>query len=247
MDPILAFQQQLETEYLGTIEYHVSYIDGTPLRPVIPKVTNTGGIMIVGAYPTAKFATIDGIQNIPVGDIEVPFSTETYSDGGKERDVRAGVELREKYLERLGLTESDLWITNLVKVFLFKPGHVLKYKHFDVKIQETRSRFKSIAEHSLVFLETEISLAQPKAFILLGEEVSKFLVEVKGPGQRLFDGKLHELKGINTTAKAFCLPHPGIVMRPKRKKEPGKPAPTDWNKKLEVLLPEIKKWIRPND
>ena len=107
----------------------------------MPVVTNPGGVMIIGAYPTAKFATIDGVRDVPVADIDAPFSNQTYFDGASVRDVRAGKEMETEYLKPLGLIENQLWLTNLVKVFLFKPGHVAKYEKLSKDAEGSRMRF----------------------------------------------------------------------------------------------------------
>jgi len=243
MKLIKEFQRKIAAEYLNTVGYSATYLHGNPVLPVIPVVTNPGRVMIIGAYPTARFATIGKERDVPVADIDAPFSNQTYFDGASVRRVRAAEELLKHYLEPLGLREGDLWLTNLVKVFLFKEGHAEKYLRLGRPALESRSRFEEFAKGSLELIKEEMALAQPKAVILLGEEVSKLLVEVKGPGQQLFDGKPHELKIMETTAKAFCLPHPGIVMRPKRKQKNGEPVPTDWNKKLVGLIHSIRNWI----
>lgn len=202
--------------------------------------------MIVGAYPTAKFATIGKERDVPVGDIDAPFSNQTYFDGANVREVKAGKELSEKYLGPLGLTEKDLWLTNLVKVFLFKEGHVEKYRRLGRPVLESRTRFEEFAKSSIPLLKEEILLANPKAVILLGEEVTKILMDVKGPGKKFFDGKPHDLMLTGSAIPTFCLPHPGIVMRPPRKKAEGTPEPIHWGERLSAMLPQIWRWLDQN-
>jgi len=43
--------------------------------------------------------------------------------------VRTGTDFLEDYLTPLGLKKEDLWITNMVKCFLFKPEHVASLHH----------------------------------------------------------------------------------------------------------------------
>lgn len=62
MTAIRKFQKKLAREYLDALEYHPTYFHGNPLQPVVQVVTNPDGVMIVGAYPTAEFAAIDGVQ-----------------------------------------------------------------------------------------------------------------------------------------------------------------------------------------
>ncbi|MFZ1730540.1 MAG: uracil-DNA glycosylase family protein [Bacteroidota bacterium] len=243
MDPTISYQRKLAAEYLDTIGCSATYLHGNPVLPVVPVQTKTGSVMIIGAYPTAKFATIGRERDVPVGDIDAPFSNQTYFDGASVRTVKAGQELAEKYLTQLGLAEADLWLTNLVKVFLFKEGHVEKYKRLVSPALESRSRFEEFAKASIPLLTEEILLANPKAVILLGEEVTKLLVDGKGPGQKFFDGKPHALKDMDPAITAFCLPHPGIVMRPARKQIVDAPPPVDWSKRLETLLPSVRSWL----
>ncbi|MCB2205029.1 hypothetical protein KQI65_09795 [bacterium] len=239
MPTIQAFQKKLATGYLDQLDYHPTYLHGNPLQPVVPVQTATDGVMIIGAYPTAKFATIGRERDVPVADIDAPFSTQKYFDGAQVRDVRAGTELQEHYLNRLGLGLKDLWLTNLVKVFLFKPGHVAKYKALGKKVEESRSKFASFAEKSHPLLKIELEVARPKAVILLGEEVTKLLCGVGSTAaKQMFDGHPREIDIEGTKQTVFCLPHPGIVMRASSKQKSGRK--NKWAAVLAELLPGMK-------
>ncbi len=243
----LKFCRDLHKSYAIELDIVQTYLNGAPVLPLVPVVANPGGVMIIGAYPTAKFATIGAQRDVPVADIDAPFSDQKYFDGAQVRDVRAGKELRDHYLSHLDLDEKQLWLTNLVKVFLFKHGHVDKYEALGRIIPESRSRFSELAMAGLdKWIPKEIALCNPKAIILLGEEVSSIITGVAGGKrvQQLFDGQPHIVSIGKHQVPAFCLPHPGIVMRQHDAKL--KEGQTNWSKKLQELLPDIRMWLKAN-
>lgn len=85
---ILTYQQKCDSEYTGSIglpEQH-TYPDGSPIRPLPPIQTAVKGIMIVGAYPSARFESRPSRERpsrrlIPVADNLQPFGYEQYFDG----------------------------------------------------------------------------------------------------------------------------------------------------------------------
>ena len=202
----------------------------------MPVVTNPGGVMIVGAYPTAKFATVNGVRDVPVADIDAPFSNQTYFDGASVRNVRAGKELETEYLKPLGLIENQLWLTNLVKVFLFKSGHTAKYQKLGNEAEESRRRFREFAENeqAQAIFQEELTIANPSAVILLGEEVTKIICRVgSARAKQMFDGIPRDIEIAGRVQKVFCLPHPGIVMRPGN----------NWGAHLRQVLPGMRKHL----
>lgn len=92
--------------------------------------TATGGLMIVGAYPSARFESRPSVSRpgrqrlVPIADNLHPFAKEEYFDGVRVRRLESGKGIRTHLLEPLGLVADDCWITDLVKVFLYKPDHV---------------------------------------------------------------------------------------------------------------------------
>jgi hypothetical protein len=114
------------------------------------------GVCIVGAYPSARFATIGRERDVPVGDNCGPFSIECYFDGSRVRTVNSGKELEDEYLAPLGLRRQDCWITDLVRVFLFKQGHVDKYRRLGCRwpAAETRRGFEEYARERI--LDSEV-------------------------------------------------------------------------------------------
>ena len=171
--------------------------------------------MIVGAYPSAKFFTINGIADTPVSDNDSPFSNESYFDGSRVRTIPSGKELNEEILERISVKRSDCWITDLVKVFLFKEGHIKRYQKLGkFGISENRSKFPEYAGKSLIWLEQEIRLCNPYIILLLGQEVTKafFGIPTKQAGEYL-DGSIKHKDVQGVVHNIICLPHPGILIK----------------------------------
>jgi len=79
------------------------------MRPAVPLDVAQDGVFIIGAYPTAKFATINRERDVPTRDINGPFSDEQYFDGSRIRPVKSGQELEQAYLEPLGLRREQCW------------------------------------------------------------------------------------------------------------------------------------------
>lgn len=220
MNPkINAYQKKCWNNYksdLGIEDY--SYCYGNPVKVHVPVDTAIEGVMIIGAYPTSHFNTIKSITkksitNVPVADHLYPFSDESYFDGSSVRHVKSGKEITDFYLKPLKISREDCWVTDLVKVFLFKPGHVKKYEELKFKKPHIlRKDFMKYARLSISYLEDEIKLAKPKVILLLGTEVIRAVLKVT-------DKKAKELMIPEPIKKVieneeyvfFALPHPGIV------------------------------------
>ncbi|RKY69989.1 MAG: hypothetical protein DRP97_04495 [Candidatus Latescibacterota bacterium] len=116
------------------------------------------------------------------------------------------------------------WITVLVRVFLFKEGHLAKHRRLGCAWpeRETRSQFECFAHKGMHWLEEELVLAQPKLVITLGAEVAGILRGVKGQKKRndLLGGELKECQLGAASYPVIHLAHPGIVMRPVSKRNP---------------------------
>ena len=214
---IKEYQKDCFENYKVSIGYEAEYkyLFGNPINTLVPIETAVNKFMIVGAYPSAKFFTIKNISNTPVCDNDSPFSNESYFDGRTVRCIPSGHELNDVILNNIGIDRADCWITDLVKVFLFKQGHIDRYEKLQQNVfSENRSRFKEYALKSIVWLEKEIEIAKPKLIILLGLEViaSVFGISEK-KAKEYIDGKVKS-KVIGGKIKKFiCLPHPGILMR----------------------------------
>ena len=211
------YQVKCWREYKSSVglplEY--GYLFGNPVNVLVPVETAINGIMIVGAYPSAKFYTINGITDVPLYDNDAPFSSESYFDGSRVRSIPSGKELEDNYLAPLQIGRNQCWITDLVKVFLFKDGHVDRYRRLgQAAVTETRSQFRTLAERSLKWLVEEIDIASPKVVISLGLEVTSVLFGItEAKSKALLDGAVHPLLLANRENKVICLPHPGIIMK----------------------------------
>ena len=196
---------QLTANYLPSlgIVSPVEFVGGKAIAPVPPKHCATGKIMILGAYPTAAYERIDR-HIVPVGNIAEPFDPMT--DSGKELDSQ--------YLEPLGIRRDDCWITNLLKVFLFKEEHQRGDEGRDFLKREDFERLASL-ENNLDWLEAELRLALPKVIITLGREVAGILRGVRGDRERndQLKGEIQNDTFRGVEFKWIHLPHPGIVMR----------------------------------
>ena len=102
------------------LEPRACYMHGTPLRPVVPLDVAQGGLFVIGAYPSARFHQIDGVNDVPIADNLGPFESERWFDGIRVREQPSAAELHDLFLKPLGVPREECWITDLVKVFLFK-------------------------------------------------------------------------------------------------------------------------------
>ena len=232
---IKEYQKKCFREYKKDINLPAkySYLYGNPINTLVPIEVTTKKIMVVGAYPSAKFFTIDGINDVPLYDNDSPFSNENYFDGTKVRNVPSGNELNDM-LNKIGVDRKDCWITDLVKVFLFKDGHIKKYNKLGKSdFEETRNSFSDYAKKSLKWLELEITLAEPTVIITLGAEVGSIIYNK--PEEYIIksylDGKCRNIKINNQSINIISLPHPGILFRPDTKNKPN-PWPEKFNNEI---------------
>jgi uracil-DNA glycosylase len=152
---------------------------------VVPTYLTPGNLMIVGEFPNCRFATVTAPgastleKQVAVGDINEPFTSGRYFDGYSVRDYPTGAVLREHYVDPLGLKlETDIWLTNLVKCFLFKADQVDVYNRLGwndpaaPSVQSTHEHYADVAEVCLrENLVHEIDLCQPKLILALGYNV----------------------------------------------------------------------------
>ena len=157
MTMVVNFQKRQFSNYKNDLSLpeHYKYLYGNPVQPVVPLDTAMNGVFIIGAYPSAKFASIGSERDVPVNNLSCPFSTEHYFDGSRVRTVDSGKELEEAYLSPLGLKRDQCWITNLDRIFLFKEGHIKKYRLLGCEWpdRETRSEFENYAEQGMPLLD----------------------------------------------------------------------------------------------
>ena len=214
---IQEYQKSCFKDYKKDIGYPEdnTYLFGNPINVQVPIETAIGKFMIVGAYPSAKFFAINKILDTPVADNDSPFSNESYFDGNRVRTIPSGKELNEVILQQIGIRRNECWITDLVKVFLFKDGHVNRYKRLNKNnIEENRTKFDKYAQRSISWLEEEIEIANPKLIILLGLEVTKNIFQVSNEVAKEYLNRTLRKKVVKGFERNFvCLPHPGILMK----------------------------------
>lgn len=194
------------------------YLFGTPIRPVVPLDHGVGAVCFLGAYPSARFIEHRGVSDVPAGDNLGPFENERWFDGRRVRVQPSARELNDYFLAPLGLNRAECWITDLVKVFLFKDGHARKYTELGVTVPVgyERKRFGELGVKSLPWLEREIALAKPKLLITLGAEVAGVVRGVHA-GQRqveLLKAQIEEIEICGMHVATIHCAHPGILMRP---------------------------------
>jgi hypothetical protein len=216
---IKRLRKQIYSEYASSVglDPEARYLHGTPLRPVVPLDAATGGVLFIGAYPSARFMTIEGVRDVPVADNLGPFESERWFDGGAVRSQRSADELEEHFLTPLRLSRSDCWVTDLVKVFLFKPGHRKKYAKLGAKHPSgyERERFEELGKLSLPWIYREIAVARPRLVITLGAEVAAVVRARKhsSASSRLLGPPYETLSYGKLAVLTAHLAHPGILMR----------------------------------
>ena len=237
MERINKYLKECWANYKSDIDLpeNYNYLYGNPVKVHVPIDIAQNRIMVIGAYPTAHFNTIKGIRDVPIEDHLYPFSNEKYFDGGTVRSVKSGQELEDFYFSKLCVKREQCWITDLVKVFLFKEGHIKKYQQLGYnKQKETRSQFKQFAKKSIPHLHKEIELAKPKVILTLGSEVASIVLNVsENKAKQLMKAEAIEYKLNDNTYTLFALPHPGIIMR-------NSEVAIKWQKVLEQQLSLIK-------
>lgn len=236
------YQQRCFCTYKAVIGYpaYYAYFSGAPIQTHVPVETALNKVMIVGAYPSARFFTVQGpkgkVTNTPMEDHNSPFSNETYFDGSRVRTIPSGQELNEVILQKIGVKREDCWITDLVKVFLFKPGHIERYETLGKKDMEAnRHKFGEYARASLPWLHTEIEICNPYVIILLGQEVAKAFFGVSNAiALKYLDGAIRQKEINGIERNIICLPHPGILMKKKMTKNL-------WPERFEQAIAEVAK------
>lgn len=221
-NPILRFFRDCHKNYLATLRELVPqfppdyrYPSGNPVQPVLPISDSPKNIMLIGAFPSARFEMRDD-QLIPVADNLSPFASETYFDGRGIRAQASREILDRHYFPQLGLEPAKLWITDLVKVYLFPKDHIENCSAINPEISYTNTHtlFPQLAEVSYVWLEKEIELCRPQVIITLGEVVARIISQDKVmPNKQLLNGELHP-KTIGTVETQIAhLGHPEIWRR----------------------------------
>ena len=218
-EAVSKLQKDILHEYAASVglEREPHYFGGARLRPVVPLDTAVGGVFILGAYPSARFESVAGENDVPVGDNLGPFEPERYFDGSRLRTQASADELSEFYLAPLGIERGTCWVTDVVKVFLFKVGHREKYRRLGLAPPHgyERERFEELAVKSVPWLERELVAAKPKLMMTLGSEIAGILRGVRSQTKRneLLGPAITHLRVGAVEVPTVHLAHPGIVMR----------------------------------
>ena len=218
---ILKYQQKCFATYSSEIGLprNYAYIDGNPIRPLVPVATAQKSLMIVGAYPSARFESRENNRRrylIPIGDNLAPFQPELYFDGVRSREQESANGLQQYFLRPLGIRREQCWITDLVKVFLFKPEHVDNYAALGRKLpfDQTRNSFDHYAKRSMKFLVDEIVLARPILVLTLGEEVARVITNRSdSSSDQLLTGNPYELDILGNRCFVAHVAHPDACRR----------------------------------
>lgn len=220
---VLKFQKECFANYIDDIRINVPaipkpyiYPDGNPIRPVVPTKTFQNSIMLVGAFPSARFENRKGLL-IPTGDNLSPFGYEEYFDGVKVRTQASRDSLNEKYFSQLGIDADKIWITDIVKVYLYPEKHIKNCKVIapEIKFVDTHKLFSRIANASMKWMKKEIQVCNPKLIITLGEVTARTISgDKKTSSEILLNGVIRQIK-LDTTYKIAHLGHPEIRRRNK--------------------------------
>jgi uracil-DNA glycosylase len=236
---ILDYQQRCHGEYAESIGLPepYTYPDGNLIRPLPPVQTRTGSLMVLGAYPSARFESRasrlhPGRQRlVPVADNLQPFGDEQYFDGVRVRTLESGAGLRKYLLSPLNLAFEACWITDLVKVFLYKPEHAASCGdvHPEFPVPVLRTHYRDLARQSLPWLQAECRLCQPRLVVTLGLEVAQ---AVSGEWNSVADDLLNREKSrpeATDGCPTLYLPHPDACRRSEK-----------WRNQLRLRLPAVK-------
>lgn len=235
---IRKYQQRCHAEYSASIGLPTNYRYPTenPIRPVPPVQTACGGLMIIGAYPSARFEsrkspTSGRNRLIPIADNLQPFGEEVYFDGIQVRRLESGAGLREYLLGPLGLRADECWITDLVKVFLFKPEHKNSCEDAvpGFGVIPNRGDLDEFGRRSLGWIQEEIRICKPKVIVTLGEEVARVVTQSSKPAIELLVKEPSRPESLGGRLTFLC-PHPDACRRGEK-----------WQGRMGEIVAEIKK------
>ncbi|MBL1213158.1 MAG: hypothetical protein HND52_07375 [Ignavibacteriae bacterium] len=237
---ILAFQKDCFQNYIPTIQKELQdfpkkyvYPDGNPIRPVVPVQTTKNSIILIGAFPSARFER-RGKYLIPVADNLSPFGEEKYFDGRETRIQASRESLNKNYFPQLNINPEKIWITDLVKIYLYPEKHIKNCKEVNPKIKyvNTHTMFKKIAQASKEWVEQEIKICNPKLIITLGEIPARVIVlDNKTPNKKLLDGSINTIK-LDKEYKIAHLAHPEIRRRNK-----------EWDRYTKIMIKKLSREI----
>ena len=223
---ILDFNRRCCSKYIDEVAKDIKgfpvaqkylFPDGNIVRPVMSVSTAECDIMLIGAFPSARFEMRNN-HLIPVANNLSPFSQETYFDGRMIRKQASREILDNHYFPALHFNPEDIWITDLVKVYLFPKDHIENCRSVNNKIDyvNTHTMFERIAASEVTWKwkSEEIELCNPKVIITLGEVCARILSgDIVTPAKELLDGSIRPFSKYNSTIKIAHLGHPEIFRR----------------------------------
>lgn len=221
---ILQFQKDCFANYLDDIREFIPdpyvYPDGNPIRPVLPVKTTQNAIMIIGAFPSARFERRNGML-IPVGDNLSPFGYEEYFDGAEVRTQASRDSLNENYFKKLNINVENIWLTDIVKVYLYPEKHLRNCEIINpnYKFINTHKLFKNIAKASKEWIFKEINICNPKLIITLGEIPARVISgDENVNSHELLNGEVRIIN-LEKEYKIAHLGHPEIIRMNNKWKE----------------------------
>ena len=213
---IKEFRQGCYQRYLTDIQEKIpefpdpyTYPFGNPIRPLLPVQVTTNNLMIIGAFPSARFETLEN-RLIPIADNLAPFEPEMYFDGCKTRIQESTDHLEKDYFPQLGISRSEMWITDIVKVYLYNKDHVKNCQELfpSKNFTNTHQLFKKVAEASKDWIKREIEVCQPKLIITLGEVCARVISgDTKSSNNDLLDGRIRRIE-LEISTYIVHLAHP---------------------------------------
>lgn len=219
---ITAFKKRCYKNYLAEINQELNifpdpylFPDGNPIQPVLPLAKEPCEIMVIGAFPSARFEKRD-VGLIPVANNLSPFAEELYFDGRQVRAQESRRQLDENYFKALCIDPDKIWITDLVRVYLYPEQHIKNCMKLNKphKLVNTHKYFKKIAlsENNVKWMHEEITLCHPKLIITLGEVPAKAFTKNIRDNKELLDGKIRKVQ-LDRKYQIAHLPHPEVGRR----------------------------------
>jgi len=221
----LQFLRDCHLNYLKDIREEIeafpqNYVfpDGNPVLPVLPTNLVKNSIILIGAFPSARFERRDG-KLIPIANNLSPFGVEEYFDGREIRIQASRQFLDEHYFPKLNMNPTKVWITDLVKIYLFPEKHIKNCNLFSQnKFVNTHKMFKIIAESkaNMKWMLYEIRLCNPKLIITLGEIPARVIRnDSKSKNKELLNGSINKINIDDSNYLIASLAHPEIRRRNK--------------------------------
>jgi hypothetical protein len=110
---------------------------------------------------------------VPIGDVFAPMQDADYFDGYKVRNVASGVFLQDNYFTPVGIdVTSQVWLTNLIKCFLFHQNNVDAYQELgwtDVPVRQSYSELLPAGQVCSQWISQEVQICDPKLVLTVGK------------------------------------------------------------------------------